>query len=132
MLDDYPAHQTRQQDRHEALEDTPAELLDVVEEGHFAPVLRSLRPAGPLPHPGLQTRGRLPPQALELVAREVGLWRAGVAGDDLGVVRARRRLVAPLLGEEAQLVERRGRPWRIRIGLYTLFVHPAPPLPVPP
>src|SRR5882762_10608323 len=77
----------------------------------------------PLPHPGLQTRERLPPQALELVAREVGLWRAGVAGDDLGVVRARGRLVAPLLGEEAQLVERRGRPWRSRIGLHDLLVH---------
>src|SRR2546425_1357005 len=32
-LDDYPAHQARHQDRHEALEDTPAQLLDVVEEG---------------------------------------------------------------------------------------------------
>src|SRR3989442_1023919 len=123
MLDDYPAHQARHQDRHEALEDTPAQLLDVVEEGHFAPVVTSLRHAGPLPHPGLPTRERLPPQALELVAREVGLWRAGVAGDDLGVVRARRRLVAPLLGEKAQLVERRGRPRRSRIGLHDLLVH---------
>src|SRR6266704_5175262 len=59
----------------------------------------------PAPQTPAQTRERLPPQALELVAREVGLWRAGVAGDDAGVVRPRRRLVAPLLGEEAQLVE---------------------------
>src|SRR5882724_1252859 len=51
------------------------------------------------------------------------LWRARVAGDDLRVVRARRRLVAPLLGEEAQLVKRRGRSWRSRIGLYDLLVH---------
>src|SRR3989442_1322422 len=89
MLDDYPAHQARQEDRHEALEDAPAQFLDVVEEGHFAPVLTSLRHAGP-PRPRPQTRERLPPQALELVAREVGLWRAGVAGDDPGVVRPRR------------------------------------------
>src|SRR5437773_1595051 len=65
-------------------------------------------PAPPRPRP--RTRERLPPQALELVAREVRLWRAGVAGDDPGVVRPRRCLVAPLLGEEAQLVERRRCP----------------------
>src|SRR5213593_4172065 len=78
-------------------------------------------PAPPRPRP--QTRERLPPQALELVAREVGLWRAGVAGDDPGVVRPRRRLVAPLLGEEAQLVERRWGPRRSRIGLHDLLIH---------
>src|SRR5256885_9974625 len=78
-------------------------------------------PAPPRPRP--QTRERLPPQALELVAREVGLWRAGVAGDDPGVVRPRRRLVAPLLGEEAQLVERRRCPRRSRIGLHDLLIH---------
>src|SRR2546429_8703090 len=77
----------------------------------------------PPPRPRPQTRERLPPQALELVAREVGLWRAGVAGDDPGVVRPRRRLVAPLLGEEAQLVERRRRPRRSRIGLHDLLIH---------
>src|SRR6266571_2420925 len=78
-------------------------------------------PAPPRPQP--QTRERLPPQALELVAREVGLWRAGVAGDDPGVVRPRRRLVAPLLGEETQLVERRRCPRRSRIGLHDLLIH---------
>src|SRR3989454_2979830 len=122
MLDDYPAHQARQEDRHEALEDAPTQFLDVVEEGHFAPVLTSFRHAGP-PRPRPQTRERLPPQALELVAREVGLWRAGVAGDDPGVVRPRRRLVAPLLGEEAQLVERRRCPRRSLIGLHDLLIH---------
>src|SRR5436309_249223 len=65
-------------------------------------------PAPPRPRP--QTRERLPPQALELVAREVGLWRAGVNGDHPGVVCPCGRLVAPLLGEEAQLVERRRCP----------------------
>src|SRR5256884_2369633 len=122
MLDDSPAPQARKEDRHEALEDAPAQFLDVVEEGHFAPVLTSLRHAAP-PRPRPQTRERLPPQALELVAREVGLWRAGVAGDDPGVVRPRRRLVAPLLGEEAQLVERRRCPRRSRIGLHDLLIH---------
>src|SRR3989442_9056392 len=78
-------------------------------------------PAPPRPRP--QTRERLPPQALELVAREVGLWRASVAGDDPGVVRPRRRLVAPLLGEEAQLVERRPCPRRSRISLHDLLIH---------
>src|SRR2546429_7412667 len=78
-------------------------------------------PAPPRPRP--QTRERLPPQALELVAREVGLWRAGVAGDDPGVVRPRRRLVAPPLGEGAQLVERRPCPRRSRIGLHDLLIH---------
>src|SRR2546422_2257427 len=73
--------------------------------------------------PGPQSLERLPPQALELVAREVGLRRAGVAGDDSGVVRPRRRLVAPLLGEEAQLVQRRRCPRRSRIALHDLLVH---------
>src|SRR3989454_4281720 len=77
----------------------------------------------PPPRPRPQTRERLPPQALELVAREVGFWRAGVAGDDPSVVRPRRRLVAPLLGEVAQLVERRRGPRRSRIGLHDLLVH---------
>src|SRR5712691_6772585 len=77
----------------------------------------------PPPRPRPQTRERLPPQALELVAREVGLWRAGVAGDDPGVVRPRRCLVAPLFGEEAQLVERRRCPRRRRIGLHDLLIH---------
>src|SRR5207249_4593111 len=78
-------------------------------------------PAPPQPRP--QPLERLPPQALELVAREVGLWRAGVAGDHASVVRPRGRLVAPLLGEEAQLVERRRRPRRGRIGLHDLLIH---------
>src|SRR2546426_5445594 len=84
---------------------------------------RTSEPPAPPPRPRPQTRERLPPQALELVAREVGLWRAGVAGDDPGVVRPRRRLVAPLLGEEAQLVERRRCPRRSRIGLHDLLIH---------
>src|SRR5204862_6643044 len=81
-----------------------------------------LPPAAP-PRPRPQTGERLPPQALELVAREVGLRRAGVTGDVPGVIRPRRRLVAPLLGEEAQLVERRRRPRRSRIGLHDLLIH---------
>src|SRR5437879_11724941 len=82
----------------------------------------------PPPRPRPQTRERLPPQALELVARAVGLWRAGVAGDDPGVVRPRRRLVAPLLGEEAPLVERRRCPRRRRIGLHGLLIHGGRPV----
>src|SRR5256884_7281323 len=78
-------------------------------------------PAPPQPRP--QPLERLPPQALELVAREVGLWRAGVAGDHAGVIRPRGRLVAPLLGEEAQLVERRRCPRRGWVGLHDLLIH---------
>src|SRR6266480_7410295 len=46
---------------------------------HAAPTRRP-------PKPRPQAPERLPPQALELVAREVSLWRAGVAGDDPGVM----------------------------------------------
>src|SRR5213078_1097129 len=77
----------------------------------------------PPPRPRPQTRERLPPQALELVAREVGLWRAGVNGDHPGVVCPCGRLVAPLLGEETQLVERRRGPRRSWIGLHDLLIH---------
>src|SRR5207247_8429180 len=67
-LDNYPAHQTRQEDRHEALEDAPAQFLDVVEEGHFAPVLTSLRHAGPPQTPA--------PDAGEATAPGAGACRA--------------------------------------------------------
>src|SRR2546425_13054491 len=67
-------------------------------------------PAPRLPDPGPRLWSGLPPQALELVAREVGLWSARIVGDHPGVVRPRPRLVAALLGEEAQLVERRRCP----------------------
>src|SRR5438552_11715443 len=68
MLDDYPAHQARQEDRHEALEDAPAQFLDVVEEGHFAPVLTSLRHAAPPQTPA--------PDAGEATAPGAGACRA--------------------------------------------------------
>src|SRR5947208_2925929 len=73
--------------------------------------------AGPRPRSGL------PPQALELVAREVGLWSARIVGDHTGVVCPRPRLVAALLGEEAQLVERRRCARRGGIGLHDLLIH---------
>src|SRR2546422_193965 len=80
-------------------------------------------PAPRLPDPGPRPWSGLPPQALELVAREVGLWRARIGGDHPGVVRPRPRLVAALLGEEAQLVERRRCPRRGGIGLHDLLIH---------
>src|SRR5207302_8225561 len=46
----------------------------------------------------------LAPQALQLVAREIGLVGARVARDHPSVVGAGGRLVAALLGQEAQLV----------------------------
>src|SRR5919108_5089704 len=49
----------------------------------------------------------LTPQALQLVAREIGLVGAGIARDDPTEIRAGGRLVAALLGEQPQLVQRR-------------------------
>src|SRR5256884_5896307 len=65
----------------------------------------------------------LAPQALQLVAREIGLVGAGIARDHPSVIGASGRLVAPLLGEEAKLVQRRGSPRRIRKGLHDLLIH---------
>src|SRR2546425_4182371 len=47
VLDDDPARQRPDDDREQAVEDAPAQLLDVVEEGHLGPVVTSLRHAGP-------------------------------------------------------------------------------------
>src|SRR5213595_3292676 len=80
-------------------------------------------PDAPTPAPGPRPRSGLPPQALELVAREVGLWSARIVGDHPGVVRPRPRLVATLLGEEAQLVKRRRCARRGGIGLHDLLIH---------
>src|SRR5438552_1174525 len=80
-------------------------------------------PDAPTPAPGPRPRSGLPPQALELVAREVGLWSARIVGDHTGVVCPRPRLVAALLGEEAQLVERRRCARRGGIGLHDLLIH---------
>src|SRR5205823_14563278 len=52
----------------------------------------------------------LAPQALQLVVREIGLVGAGIARDDPTIVGTGGRLVAPLLGEQPQLVQRGGRP----------------------
>src|SRR5881397_3875037 len=80
-------------------------------------------PAPPPPPPPPPPAEGLPSQALELVAREVGLVGAGIAGDDPRVIRARRRLVTPALREQAQLVERRRRPGRVRVVLHDLLIH---------
>src|SRR5256884_8674391 len=65
----------------------------------------------------------LAPQALQLVAREIGLVGAGIARDAPTVVGTGGRLVAPLLGEQPQLVQRRGRPRRVGIGPHDLLIH---------
>src|SRR5205823_5095780 len=65
----------------------------------------------------------LAPQALQLVAREIGLVGARVARDHPSVVGAGGRLVAALLGHEAQLVQGRGRSRRIGKGLHDLLIH---------
>src|SRR5438067_2182486 len=65
----------------------------------------------------------LAPQALQLVVREIGLVGAGVARDDPTIVGTGGRLVAPLLGEQPQLVQRRGRPRRVGIGPHDLLIH---------
>src|SRR5213594_4052083 len=57
------------------------------------------------------------------LAREVGLVGAGIAGDHPGVIRAGRRLIRTLLREETQLVESRGGPRRIGVGLHHLLIH---------
>src|SRR5881409_3285544 len=80
-------------------------------------------PDAPTPAPRPSPPSGLPPQALELVAREVGLWSARIVGDHTGVVCPRPRLVAALLGEEAQLVERRRCALRGGIGLHDLLIH---------
>src|SRR6266581_810287 len=63
------------------------------------------------------------PQALQLVAGQVGLVRAGIPGDDPGIVGPRRLLVAPRFGDEAQLVQGGGRPRRVGMALHDLFIH---------
>src|SRR5438105_2058394 len=65
----------------------------------------------------------LAPQALQLVVREIGLVGAGVARDDPTIIGTGSRLVAPLLGEQPQLVQRRGRPRRVGIGPHDLLIH---------
>src|SRR3989475_8877081 len=44
-------------------------------------------------------------------------------GDDPGIVGARRLLVAPRFGDEAQLVQGGGRPRRVGMALHDLFIH---------
>src|SRR3989440_9069985 len=65
----------------------------------------------------------LAPQALQLVAREIGLVGARVRRDHPSVVGAGGRLVAALLGEQAQLVHGRRRSRRTGEGLHDLLIH---------
>src|SRR5438094_10112525 len=77
-------------------------------------------PDAPTPAPGPKPRSGLPPPALELVAREVGLWSARIVGDHTGVVWPPPRLVPALLGEEDQPGARRRGARRGRVSLLDL------------
>src|SRR5213075_171056 len=65
---------------------------------------------------------RLRPEALLILAREIGLRRPRVGGNHPSVVVPRRGLVASLLGEAAQLVQRGCGARRIGVALHKLFV----------
>src|SRR3989449_1953742 len=118
-LDDEPADQRAHDDGEQAVQDAPAQLLEVVEERHLA-ARGWVRHGAPGARRGA---GRSAPQALQLVAGQVGLVRAGIPGDDPGIVGARRLLVAPRFGDEAQLVQGGGRPRRVAMALHDLFIH---------
>src|SRR6267142_704968 len=67
--------------------------------------------------------GRLLPEALLVLPREIGLRRPRVGRNHPTVVVPRRGLVAPLLGEAAQLVQRGCSARRMGIALHKLIVH---------
>src|SRR5437763_13758600 len=65
----------------------------------------------------------LAPQALQLVAREIGLVGAGGARDDPTIIGTGGRPITPLLGQQPQLIQRRERPLRVRIRPHDTQIH---------